>query len=149
VPQVAPMFWTFRIMVGLGFYFILFFAVAFLLASTGRLRKYPCFLKIALWSLPLPWIAIECGWFVAEFGRQPWVIEGVLPTYYAASGLSVADLATSLAIFLVLYTILAVVGAKVMLHAIRGGPEDEAQGRRPEPPLIGASFGVRGPQAAE
>ncbi|MBV6305764.1 cytochrome ubiquinol oxidase subunit I [Candidimonas humi] len=149
VPQVAPMFWTFRIMVGLGFYFILFFAVAFLLASTGRLRKYPRFLKIALWSLPLPWIAIECGWFVAEFGRQPWVIEGVLPTYYAASGLSVADLATSLSIFLVLYTILAVVGAKVMLHAIRGGPEDEAHGRRPEPPLIGASFGVHGTQAAE
>ncbi|TCT11213.1 cytochrome ubiquinol oxidase subunit I [Paralcaligenes ureilyticus] len=127
VPQVAPLYWTFRVMVGLGFYFILFFAVAFWLASTGRLRRYPRFLKMALWSLPLPWIAIECGWFVAEFGRQPWVIEGVLPTYYAASGLTVLDLSISLGIFLVLYTILAIVGAKVMLHAIKAGPSDERQ----------------------
>ncbi|MEO6985373.1 MAG: cytochrome ubiquinol oxidase subunit I [Paralcaligenes sp.] len=135
VPQVAPLYWTFRVMVGLGFYFILFFAVAFWLASKGRLRVYPRFLKIALWSLPLPWIAIECGWFVAEFGRQPWVIEGVLPTYYAASGLTVLDLSISLGIFLVLYTILAIVGAKVMLHAIKAGPD----GDRPPAPQSAAS----------
>ncbi|TAL88519.1 MAG: cytochrome bd-I ubiquinol oxidase subunit CydA [Candidimonas sp.] len=125
VPQVAPLYWTFRVMVGLGFYFIVFFAAAFWIASKGQLHRYPRFLKMALWSLPLPWIAIECGWFVAEFGRQPWVIEGVLPTYYAASGLSVLDLSISLGIFLVLYTILAIVGAKVMLHAIKAGPGDE------------------------
>jgi cytochrome d ubiquinol oxidase subunit I len=130
VPQVAPLYWTFRIMVGLGLYFILFFAVAFLLASTGRLQKYPRFLKFAVGTLPLPWIAIECGWFVAEFGRQPWVIEGVLPTYYAASGLTVGDLALSLGIFLVLYTILAIVGAKVMLHAIKAGPSDGTGARQ-------------------
>jgi cytochrome d ubiquinol oxidase subunit I len=125
VPQVAPLYWGFRLMVGLGFYFILFFGLAFWLASTGRLRHYPRFLKVAMWSLPLPWLAIESGWFVAEFGRQPWVIEGVLPTYYAASGLTVSDLAISLGIFLVLYTGLAIVGAKVMLHAIKAGPDDE------------------------
>jgi cytochrome d ubiquinol oxidase subunit I len=132
VPQVAPLFWTFRVMVGLGIYFILFFAFSFWLASTGRLQRYPAYLKTALWSLPLPWVAIECGWFVAEFGRQPWVIEGVLPTYYAASGLTVTDLAISLGVFLVLYTILAVIGVKVMLHAVRHGPQNESgEGGKP------------------
>ena len=124
VPNVAPLFWTFRIMVAVGFYLILFFAVAFLLASRGRLDGSSRLLKIALWSLPLPWVAIECGWFVAEYGRQPWVIEGVLPTYYAASGLTLTDLSISLGVFLVLYTALLVIGVKVMLHAVRKGPGD-------------------------
>lgn len=125
VPQVSPLFWSFRIMVGLGVYFIAFFMVAFFLASTDRITHSPRFLKVALWTIPLPWIAIECGWFVAEFGRQPWIIEGVLPTYYAASGLSISDLVISLSIFFILYAALAVVGTKVMLHAIRSGPDDE------------------------
>lgn len=133
VPQVTPLYWTFRVMVALGFYFILFFIVAFWLASTGRLQKYPRLLKVAIWSWPLPWLAIECGWFVAEFGRQPWVIEGVLPTFYAASGLTVADLLISLAIYAVLYTGLAIVGAKVMLHAIKAGPDDKPEPRQNRP----------------
>lgn len=124
VPSVTPLFWTFRIMVAVGFYLILFFAIAFLRASRGRLDSNPRLLKIALWSLPLPWVAIECGWFVAEYGRQPWVIEGVLPTYYAASGLTLTDLVISLTVFLALYTALLVIGVRVMLHAVRKGPKD-------------------------
>lgn len=123
-------------MVAVGFYLILFFGVAFWLASRGRLDSRPGLLKVALWSLPLPWVAIESGWFVAEYGRQPWVIEGVLPTYYAASGLTITDLAISLAIFLVLYTVLLVIGVKVMLHAVKAGPKGEASepaGRRADP----------------
>jgi len=126
VPNVAPLFWAFRIMVAVGMYLILFFGVAFWLASRGRLDSRRGLLKVALWSLPLPWVAIESGWFVAEYGRQPWVIEGVLPTYYAASGLTIADLAISLAIFLVLYTVLLIIGVKVMLHAIKAGPKSDA-----------------------
>jgi len=124
VPNVAPLFWAFRIMVAVGMYLILFFGVAFWLASRGRLDSRRGLLKVALWSLPLPWVAIESGWFVAEYGRPAlgW-IEGVLPTYYAASGLTIADLAISLAIFLVLYTVLLIIGVKVMLHAIKAGPE--------------------------
>ena len=126
IPTVAPLFWTFRIMVAVGIYLIAFFAVAFYLSSRGKLASCPRFLKIAVWSLPLPWIAIECGWFVAEYGRQPWVIEGVLPTYYAASGLTLVDLAVSLGIFLVLYTVLLIIGVKVMLHAIKAGPKSDS-----------------------
>lgn len=125
VPTVAPLFWAFRIMVAVGMYLILFFGVAFWLASRGRLDSRPGLLKVAVWSLPLPWIAIESGWFVAEYGRQPWVIEGVLPTYYAASGLTMTDLVISLSIFLVLYTILLIIGVKVMLHAIKAGPKSD------------------------
>jgi len=132
VPNVLPLFITFRLMVAVGMFLILFFAGAFYLASRGRLDAHPRLLRIALWSLPLPWVAIECGWFVAEYGRQPWVIEGVLPTYYAASGLTMTDLAISLGTFLVLYTVLLVIGVKVMLHAVKAGPKnDGTTPRRP------------------
>jgi cytochrome d ubiquinol oxidase subunit I len=133
VPNVLPLFITFRLMVTVGMYLILFFGVAFVLASRGSLTRRPLLLKIALWSLPLPWVAIESGWFVAESGRQPWVIEGVLPTFYAASGLSVTDLVISLTTFLVLYTVLFIVGVKVMLHAIQAGPKSDAPARQIEP----------------
>ncbi len=126
VPRVAPLFWTFRLMVGLGFYFIAFFAFAFWLASTSRLGEKRWFLKLALYSLPLPWIAAECGWFVAEYGRQPWAIEGVLPTFYAASGLALHDIVISLAGFVLLYTGLAIVAARLMLKMIRKGPDELA-----------------------
>ncbi|WP_051414476.1 cytochrome ubiquinol oxidase subunit I [Pseudoxanthomonas suwonensis] len=135
VPQVMPLFWTFRAMVALGFYFIGFFAVAFWLVSTGRIEYSRRFLKVALWSAVLPWVAIQCGWFVAEFGRQPWVIEGVLPTFYAVSGLSVLDLVISLLVFFVLYTALAIVGFRLLFKAIRKGPaEPEHNAATPNAP---------------
>jgi cytochrome d ubiquinol oxidase subunit I len=75
-------------------------------------------------ALPLPWLAIESGWIVAEYGRQPWVVEGALPTFYAASGLHVWDLIISLGFFMVLYTILAVVMVFLLVRAIKAGPKD-------------------------
>ncbi len=83
VPDVPVLFWSFRFMVGFGFYFIALFAVAFYFASQAPTSSDRWFLRIALWSLPLPWLAAELGWFVAEYGRQPWVIDGVLPTFLA------------------------------------------------------------------
>ena len=76
IPQVAPLFWSFRLMVGIG---VALFAAAFLQLCRGRLVQSPRLLRALLWSIPLPWIAIEAGWFVAEFGRQPWTISDVLP----------------------------------------------------------------------
>ncbi|WP_279482508.1 cytochrome ubiquinol oxidase subunit I [Aureimonas sp. SK2] len=122
VPGVAPLFWSFRLMVACGLYLIVFFAVAFVLASRHRIGKNRTLLWIALLSLPTPWIAIEAGWFIAEYGRQPWAVEGVLPTFYAASGLSLTDLAISLAFFLTVYTTLAVVMVFLMLKVIKAGP---------------------------
>ncbi|WP_312861680.1 cytochrome ubiquinol oxidase subunit I [Segnochrobactrum spirostomi] len=124
VPSVTPLFWSFRIMVGLGFYFILFFAVAFYLSARGQIGNSRLLLKIALYSLPLPWVAVEVGWLVAEYGRQPWIIEGVLPTFYAASGLTMVDLAISLGFFLILYTTLAIIEVFLLVKVIKHGPAE-------------------------
>jgi cytochrome d ubiquinol oxidase subunit I len=123
VPPVSPLFWTFRIMAGLGFFFIGLFAVAFYLASRRWLQKYPLFLRLALWSLPLPWIAAELGWYVAEVGRQPWVIEGVLPTFLAVSSISAGNVLFTLLGFVVFYSSLAIVDAYLMVKTIRIGPD--------------------------
>ncbi|MNN40424.1 Cytochrome bd ubiquinol oxidase subunit 1 [compost metagenome] len=124
VPRVAPLFWTFRIMAGLGFYLIVFFGIAFYYSCRNNFESKRTFLKIALWSLPAPWIAIECGWFIAEYGRQPWAVEGVLPTFYAASGLALHEILMTLTGFTVLYTVLIVIEVKLMLKAIRKGPDE-------------------------
>lgn len=123
VPNVPVLFWTFRLMVALGFYFIAFFAVAFWLSSTRRLEKSRTFLKIALLTLPLPWIAAELGWIVAEYGRQPWAIEGVLPTFLGISSLTVLQVSISIAGFVLLYSTLAVIEVYLMVRSIKRGPD--------------------------
>jgi cytochrome d ubiquinol oxidase subunit I len=124
VPNVLPLFWTFRIMVALGLYFIGFFAVAFWYVTTHRIEQKRGFLKLALWSLLLPWVAIEAGWIIAEYGRQPWIIDGVLPTFFAASGLKLYEVVLSLCGFTALYTTLAVVEIWLLRKLIRKGPTD-------------------------
>src|SRR5207248_513268 len=75
VPDVPVLFWSFRVMVGLGLFFILLFATAFYLSARHRFEQNRWFLRIAFLSLPLPWIAAELGWIVAEHGRPPWSID--------------------------------------------------------------------------
>lgn len=133
VPHVPSLFWMFRGMVGLGLYFIALFAVAFYLTSTKR-QDNRLFLHIALWTLPLPWLASQLGWIVAEFGRQPWIIEGVLPTAFAVSQLSVLDVWLTLIGFVAIYTVLLFVEIKLMVRTIRTGPTAVAEptpSRRP------------------
>ena len=125
VPDVWPLFWSFRVMVGAGFFFIAFFALWFWKASTHRIEEPRWLLWVAVAALPLPWIAIEAGWFIAEYGRQPWVVEGVLPTFYAASGLNFWDLVISLSFFMVLYTALLIVMVWLMVRTIKHGPSDK------------------------
>ncbi len=122
VPRVFPMFWAFHIMVALGIYFIFLFLYAFYLASRDQLHQYKWFLKVSLYSLPLPWIAAELGWFVAEYGRQPWTIEGVLPTFLSASGTNSETVLTTLIIFILFYTSLAIIDLKLLIKYIRLGP---------------------------
>ncbi|MBB5767765.1 cytochrome ubiquinol oxidase subunit I [Xanthomonas euroxanthea] len=123
VPRVLPLFWTFRIMAAIGIYLIAFFAIAFWFACKHNFQDKRWFLTVALWTLPLPWIAIECGWFVAEYGRQPWAVEGVLPTFYAASGLDLYEIVLTLVGFTALYTTLLVIAIKLSLKTIRKGPD--------------------------
>jgi cytochrome d ubiquinol oxidase subunit I len=125
VPDVWPLFWTFRIMMGLGFFYIAFFAVWFYRASRGWLDTNRPMLWFAFVTLPLPWVAIESGWFIAEYGRQPWVVEGVLPTFYAASGLNFWDLVISLTFFVALYSVLFAIMVMLMIKIIKAGPQDK------------------------
>ena len=131
VPPVSPLFWSFRLMVGLGLFFIALFAIAFYLASIRRLQSSRLFLYVALWTLPLPWIAAELGWYVAEVGRQPWVIEGVLPTFLAVSSLSAANVATTLLGFIAFYSTLLIVEIYLMVKTVRMGP-DIVESRAPQ-----------------
>ncbi len=122
-PNVTPLFFTFRIMVALGMFFIILFATAFYQMNVKGNFDKKCLLKLCLWSLPLPWIAAELGWIVAEYGRQPWVIEGILPTSLGVSSISSSSILASLVGFVVLYTLLLVVDLFLMVKYIKMGPE--------------------------
>ena len=122
VPKVAPMFWTFRIMVASGFIMLFVFGYAFWLSTKHRIEQPRWFLRIALLSLPLPWIACETGWFVAEYGRQPWAIGEILPTHLAASNLTPAQVWTSLVGIIIFYTVLLVIEMYLMIKFSRQGP---------------------------
>jgi len=123
VPNVPVLFWSFRLMVAVGVFLIALFATAFYLASRHRFEQNRWFLKVALYSLPLPWIAAELGWIVAEYGRQPWAIDGLLPTFLGVSTRSAATVWMSLLGFIVFYTSLAAVDIYLMLRMIRQGPD--------------------------
>lgn len=129
IPQVAPVFWTFRIMVALGFWMLLIFIYAFYQSSKNRIGEKDWFSKLVIISLPAPWICVETGWFVAEYGRQPWTIGEVLPTYLSASSLSPWDVIGSMAGFIILYTILLIAEVYLMAKYIRKGPGALGTGR--------------------
>ncbi len=122
-PKVAPLFFSFRIMVVCGFYFILLFAVGFYLSAKNKLHTTRWYHRMAFYSLPLPWVAAELGWVVAEYGRQPWVVQGVLPTFMGASSLSTGQVMISLTGFVLFYTVLAIVELYLMVKYIRLGPD--------------------------
>lgn len=125
VPNVNLMFWSFRVMVGLGAYFILLFAVFLLLtwkkSSDCGYRQW--LLWIGLWSIPLAYVASQVGWIVAEVGRQPWTIQDMLPVDAAISRLETGSVQTTFIIFLVMLTALLIAEIGIMLKAIKRGPE--------------------------
>jgi cytochrome d ubiquinol oxidase subunit I len=123
VPDVFTLFWTFRLMVACGLYFIALFALAFYLSLRRRLMKHRWLLWVMLFSLPLPWLAAEMGWVVAEYGRQPWVVDGLLPTFMGVSSLTASDVWISLSGFVLFYTALAIVEVYLMVKYIRLGPD--------------------------
>lgn len=150
VPYIPINFWAFRIMVGLGCVFILYFLVLLLLiydipflsvftrrllASIGllpetladapkRLTGLPSWhYWIAIALVPLAYIASECGWLVAEFGRQPWTIQDMLPTWAAVSDLNAGSVALTFILFLILFTTMLAVEINILLKQIAKGPD--------------------------
>ena len=128
IPPVAPVFWSFRVMVLSGFLMLAFFIAASLFSLRNRLERKPWFLRLAPWMIPVPFIANEAGWLVAELGRQPWTVYGVLPTWMSASTHSVAYMVFSLAGFVLIYSAFIVVEMFLMVRAVRRGPDDHGTG---------------------
>jgi cytochrome bd ubiquinol oxidase subunit I len=129
VPKVWPLFWSFRVMVGCGMLMLLLFACAFWHSARRTPDKPKWLLKFAIFSLPLPWIACETGWFVAEYGRQPWAIGEILPTHLAVSSLSVSEVWFTLISIAVLYSIFVIIEVWLMTKYARKGPSSLHTGR--------------------
>ncbi|MCI5040297.1 MAG: cytochrome ubiquinol oxidase subunit I, partial [Donghicola eburneus] len=125
VPHVWPMFWAFRIMVGIGMALILINGY-FFVRSSFKGMDYPRWaLRLSVAAIPLPWIAAEMGWIVAEYGRQPWTVDGILPTALSVSHLSVTQLLLTIAGFALFYTVLFVVEMGLMIKYIKKGPTQD------------------------
>lgn len=107
---------------GLWFLLLLVMLIALVQTLRGKIDQHRWVLKMALWSLPLPWIAIEAGWFMTEFGRQPWAIQDILPTYSAHSALTTGQLAFSLIMIVGLYTLFLIAEVYLMQKYARLGP---------------------------
>ena len=129
IPPVALVFWSFRVMVAFGLLMLAFFVLAVMYTLNDAIAKRRWFLHLAVWMIPIPFLANEAGWLVAELGRQPWTVYGMLPTWMSASTHSVAYMIFSLAGFMLLYSILAVVEMVLMIRAIRKGPDGDNEER--------------------
>lgn len=129
IPNVTPSFWSFRIMAVLSGVILIVIGLAFLQTMRGTIGKKQLILKALLWSLPLPWIALECGWFLAEYGRQPWAIYEVLPTGVANSALTEGDLWFSIGLMCALYTVFLIAEMFLMFKYGRLGPSALKTGR--------------------
>ena len=129
IPNVAPTFWSFRVMMAAGGLILVLMIAAFVQNMRKTVGRSPLLLKALLWGVPLPWIAIESGWFLAEYGRQPWAIYDVLPVGVAASNLATSDLWLSIGLICALYTIFLVVEMYLMFKYGRLGPSSLKTGR--------------------
>ncbi|GAB7535657.1 cytochrome ubiquinol oxidase subunit I [Burkholderia sp. 22PA0099] len=131
IPPVAPVFFSFRLMVLLGVMMLVTFVLAFWFCARRELLKPQrrWFLRWAVWAIPLPWLAAEFGWVVAEVGRQPWTIAGILPTHLSSSSLTPTDLYLSIAGFVLFYTALFVIEITLMFKYARLGPSSLHTGR--------------------
>ena len=125
VPPVGVVFWAFRFMIGLGMLLLLEMLVLGWLAWKDRLSDKKWLLIAALCCIPLVYICGQSGWVVAEVGRQPWTIQGLLPVNVAISSLSVGAVKTTFFLFLTIFTLFLAIEIRIMIGAIRKGPETE------------------------
>ncbi|BAE74155.1 Cytochrome bd-I ubiquinol oxidase subunit 1 [Sodalis glossinidius str. 'morsitans'] len=122
IPRVAPLYFSFRIMVGCGVLMLLLIAACFWTVLRNRIGQPRWLHRAMLYGIPLPWIAIESGWFIAEYGRQPWAIGEILPTSVANSTLTAGDILFSIGLICGLYTLFLVAEMYLMFKFARLGP---------------------------
>ena len=123
IPPVPVVFWAFRLMIGIGMLLALILLVNGLLAWKDKLEKQKWLLWIALFCIPLVYICGQCGWIVAEVGRQPWTIQGLLPVNVAISSLGAGAVKTTFFLFLAIFALFLVIEIRIMLGAIKKGPQ--------------------------
>lgn len=133
VPPVQLLYWAFRVMVGLGGYLFLLMAAVLWAERKKRLAEMKWLLRIALLSTPLVYLAGQAGWIVAEVGRQPWTIEGLLPIRAAVSSVSVAAVQTTFFIFVAIFTLFLLIEIRILLKAIQKGPETDNSPNQAQP----------------
>ena len=122
VPPVGIVFWAFRFMIGLGMLIALVLLLSVIAAWKDKLATWKWLFPIAIVCIPLAYITGQCGWIVAEVGRQPWTIQGLLPVNVAISSLSAAAVQTTFFIFLAVFALFLAIEIRIMLGAIRKGP---------------------------
>lgn len=123
IPPISITFYSFRIMVGLGIYFIVLFAVLLFLSYKNTIETKSKLLYIMLWSIPLGYLASELGWVVAEVGRQPWTIQDVLTTNFSTSQINSGMVQTTFFMFFALFTLLLIAEIRILVKQIKKGPE--------------------------
>ena len=125
IPNVPLLFYSFRVMVGAGCFFILLLGLVWWLNHKDRLAGKRWLLWIAVWSIPLAYLASQAGWVVAEVGRQPWAIQDLMPVGVAASKIPSGSVSTTFFLFLALFTALLIAELSIMFRQIKLGPEKE------------------------
>ena len=120
-PPVAITFWSFRIMVALGMLFALISVIAWLKRKNPE--NSPGFLKLLIYCIPLPYIALTLGWTVTEVGRQPWIVYGMMKTTDAASSVGASQVGLSLLAFTVVYSLLGIACFYLLIKNARKGPD--------------------------
>lgn len=133
VPPVQLLYWAFRVMVGLGGYLFLLMAAVLWAERKKRLTEMKWLLRIALLSTPLVYLAGQAGWIVAEVGRQPWTIEGLLPVRAAVSSVSVSAVQTTFFVFVAIFTLFLLIEIRILLKAIQKGPETDNTQNQAQP----------------
>ena len=125
IPNIPMSYYSFHIMVSLGFYFIFLFSIILFFTLKNKIEVKKFWLKLALWSFPLCFVASMLGWIVAEVGRQPWAIQDLLPTAVATSQINSSSVQLTFWIFAVLFTILLIAEIRIMLSQIKSGMKGE------------------------
>lgn len=124
IPNVPLTFYAFHIMVMVGGYFLLFFAVVWYLHRKKKLESMKWLHHVGIWSFALAMLASQLGWVVAEVGRQPWTIQDILPVQAAASAVPAANVKTTFFMFAFLFSILLIAEIMIMVRQIKKGPEE-------------------------
>jgi cytochrome bd ubiquinol oxidase subunit I len=119
VPPIKPTFYSFRLMVGLGFWFLILFILSLIFSLKNKIDKKKWLLYAGLFSIPLAYLATQLGWIVTEVGRQPWVIQDLMPTKAAVSQLTANSVKLTFVLFAVTFTVLLIAEIKIMLKQIK------------------------------